>query len=137
MKRILLLLSLIISSALLSAQGTMLLRQPTLNDQNIVFVYANDLWITNLTDNKTIRLTTSIGEETNPHFSPNGQWIAFTGQYDGNSDVYLLPASGGEPERLTWHPGYDKVEGWMPDGKSVIFASGRMGQPTKTSRLYL
>ncbi len=136
MKRLFVLLSIVLSSTLLSAQGTMLLRQPTLNEQNIVFVYANDLWITNLADNRTIRLTTSVGEETNPHFSPDGQWIAFTGQYDGNPDVYLLPVSGGEPVRLTWHPGYDQVEGWMPDGKSVIFASARMGQPTKGSRLY-
>ena len=136
MKRILILISLAFFAVHLSGQGTMLLRQPTIHKQNVVFVYANDLWITNLAENQTIRLTTSVGEETSPHFSPDGQWIAFTGQYDGNPDVYILPVSGGEPERLTWHPGYDLVQGWMPDGKSVVFASARMGQPTKSSRLY-
>ena len=71
------------------------------------------------------RLTSFQGQTTNPHFSPDGKWIAFSGEYAGNIDVYVVPAEGGEPKRLTWHPGADSVQGWMPDGKSIVFASAR------------
>ncbi|MEL7148133.1 MAG: protease, partial [Bacteroidota bacterium] len=71
-----------------------------------------------------------------PHFSPDGKWVAFTGQYDGNTDVYILPVTGGAPKRLTWHPGSDIVQGWMPDGKSVVFRSARAGVPTRLNQFY-
>src|SRR4051794_28657727 len=63
------------------------------------------------------------GSETDPAFSPDGNLIAFTGEYDGNVDVFVIPASGGVPRRLTWHPAPDRVVGWTPDGKHIIFAS--------------
>ena len=69
------------------------------------------------------RLTTGTGVETYPSFSPDGTMIAFTGEYDGNPDVYVMPATGGVPKRLTYHPGADSVVGWTPDGKSVLFAT--------------
>ena len=62
--------------------------------------------------------------------------IAFTAQYQGNPDVYVIPAEGGTPKRLTWHPGEDLVQGWMPDGKSVLFRSGRNGVPTKINHFF-
>lgn len=127
---------LFILSFQLSAQGTMLLREPTASETHIVFVYANDLWVNTIGESHAIRLTSSIGAEKNPQLSPNGKWVAFTGQYDGNTDVYLVPVSGGEPERLTWHPGADNAVGWMPGGEEVLFSSGREGQPTKSSRIY-
>ena len=68
---------------------------------------------------------TTGGHETTPFYSPDGKWIAFTGEYDGNVDVYVIPAEGGEPRRLTWHPAPDVVVGWTPDGKKVLFQSGR------------
>ena len=71
------------------------------------------------------RLTSFQGQTTNPHFSPDGQWIAFSGDYAGNTDVYVVPSEGGEPKRLTWHPGGDTVQGWTADGKSIMFASTR------------
>ena len=71
------------------------------------------------------RLTSFQGATTNPKFSPDGKWIAFSAEYGGNVDVYVVPAEGGEPKRLTWHPGGDIVQGWTPDGKSVMFASSR------------
>lgn len=120
----------------LCAQGTRLLRQPTLSDQHIVFVYANDLWIVNRNGGEAQRLTTDEGGESYPHFSPDGQTIAFTGQYDGNTDVYIIPVEGGAPKRLTWHPGADVVQGWTPDGTAVVFRSGREGHPTRLNRLY-
>src|SRR5690348_12736596 len=61
----------------------------------------------------------------NPYFSPDGKWIAFSGNYGGNTDVYVMPAEGGEPKRLTWHPAPDLVQGWTPDGKSIVFSSSR------------
>jgi tricorn protease len=71
------------------------------------------------------RLTTGTGAETDPVFSPDGQQIAFTGEYDGNVDVFVMPASGGIPKRLTWHPAADYVLGWTPDGQRILFASTR------------
>lgn len=119
-----------------AGQGTMLLRQPAVNETQVVFVHANDLWIVGRNGGDAVRLTTSVGAESRPHFSPDGKTIAFTGQYDGNTDVYIMPATGGQPERLTWHPGADNVTGWSPDGKSVLFISSRDGFPTAESKFY-
>ncbi len=118
------------------AQGTMLLRQPTISNTSIAFVYANDLWIVGKEGGDARRLTSNEGQESQPHFSPDGKYIAFTGQYDGNTDVYIIPTEGGQPDRLTWHPGPDNVTGWTPDGESILFASGREGVPTMESRFY-
>lgn len=122
-------------------QGTQLLRQPTISNDQIAFVYANDLWIVDRNHQNSDlgsakRLTSNEGAETNPHFSPDGNWIAFTGQYDGNTDVYLVPSEGGQPQRLTWHPGSDEVTGWTPDGNNVLFTSGREGTPTAESKFF-
>jgi tricorn protease len=117
-------------------QGTMLLRQPTISNTHIAFVYANDLWIVGKDGGDAKRLTSNEGQESLPHFSPDGKWIAFTGQYDGNTDVYLIPTEGGQPQRLTWHPGADNVTGWTPDGESVLFASSREAVPTQESKIY-
>lgn len=117
------------------SQGTQLLREPTISNDYIVFVHANDLWRVSRQGGTAIRITSNIGGETNPHFSPNGDYIAFTGQYDGNSDVYVIPVEGGEPERLTWHPGADEVIGWSPDG-DVLFRSSRDGHPTQLNRIW-
>ena len=117
-------------------QGTMLLRQPTISNTHIAFVYANDLWLVGKDGGDAKRLTSNEGQESLPHFSPDGKWIAFTGQYDGNTDVYLIPSEGGQPQRLTWHPGADNVTGWTPDGESVLFASSREAVPTQESKIY-
>src|SRR5688572_5640143 len=118
------------------AQGTQLLRQPTISESNIVFVYANDLWIVSKDGGDARRFTSSEGQESFPHFSPDGKLIAFTGQYDGNTDVYLVPTEGGQPVRITWHPGADQVTGWTPDGNEILFASGRESFPTQESKIY-
>ena len=114
----------------LDAQGTRMLRQPTVSQTHIAFVHANDIWLTGRDGGNARRLTSAEGAETDPAFSPDGDWIAFTGQYAGNTDVYVMPAMGGEPERLTWHPGADVVQGWTGDGK-ILFQSGREGHPTR------
>lgn len=122
--------------AVAAAQGTRLLREPTVSADHIVFVYADDLWRVGRNGGDAVRLTSFIGTEQAPHFSPDGRWIAFSGQYDGNTDVFVIPAEGGEPRRLTWHPGADVVTGWTPDGSSVVFRSGRDGVPTRISRFW-
>jgi tricorn protease len=105
--------------------GTRLLHEPDISAQRIVFVYAGDLWTAPAAGGDARRLTTHPGEESSPRFSPDGQWIAFTGLYDGNNDVFVVPADGGEPRRLTFHPSGDEVLGWSPDGRRVLFRSNR------------
>ncbi len=117
------------------SQGTQLLRQPTLHDDTVVFVYANDLWKASVNGGTAIRLTSDEGYESNPHFSNDGKYIAFTAQYDGNVDVFVVHSEGGEPQRLTYHPTGDYVQGWTPDGK-VLFRSGRESQPTMTNKFF-
>ncbi len=116
-----------VSIAFVHANGepTRLLRSPTISATQIAFAYANNIWVVERGGGTARRLTSFQGQTTNPHFSPDGKSIAFTGEYAGNADAYVVPAEGGEPRRLTWHPGADTVQGWTPDGKSVVFASGR------------
>ncbi|MBX7173335.1 MAG: PDZ domain-containing protein [Pyrinomonadaceae bacterium] len=113
------------SSAFAQGDKPMIFRQPTVNQTHIVFVYAGDLWKVAREGGSAERLTSGVGVESNPYFSPDGNWIAFTGEYDGNVDVYVMPANGGEPKRITYHPGGDAVIGWTPDGKSVVFLSNQ------------
>ena len=100
-----------------SSDAPLLLRFPTVSKTQIVFNYAGDLWIVSREGGDAHRLTSGIGVETLPHFSPDGSMIAFTGEYDGNRDVYVVPATGGVPRRLTYHPAEEFVAGWTPDGK--------------------
>lgn len=128
-------IAILLASFYTQAQGTQLLRQPTISETEVVFVYANDLWKTSINGGQAIRLTSNEGYESSPHFSNDGKTIAFTAEYDGNTDVYTIPSVGGEPKRLTYHPDGDFVQGWTPDGQ-VLFRSGREGQPTLTNKLY-
>src|SRR5947208_959886 len=106
-------------------RNTRLLSQPAVSGKHIAFVYADDLWIADLDGKNVRRLTSDIGVESHPVFSPDGKTLAFSAQYDGNTDVYTLPIEGGQPKRLTWHPGADIVRGFTPDGKAVVFSSPR------------
>jgi tricorn protease len=102
-----------------------MLRMPTVSATQIAFAYANNIWIVERSGGMARRLTSFPGLTGDPHFSPDGKWVAFSSGYAGNEDVYVVPAEGGEPKRLTWHPGNDTVQGWTPDGKSILFASSR------------
>jgi tricorn protease len=104
---------------------TKMLRSPTVSATQIAFAYANNIWVVERSGGLARRLTSFQGQTANPHFSPDGRWIAFSGEYAGNADVYVVAAGGGEPRRLTWHPGGDLVQGWTPDGKRILFTSGR------------
>ncbi len=133
-----LLLGLLLPSLVHTApEETRLMREPDISKDSVVFVYAEDLWTVPRAGGEARRLTSHIGDEQFPKFSPDGKWIAFTGEYDGNADVYVIPAEGGEPRRLTYHPANDGVLGWTPDSKKVLFRSNRSSAPAATSRLFL
>lgn len=103
---------------------------PDLHDRSVVFAAEGDLWIVSDAGGTARRLTTNAGSEYFPRFSPDGKWIAFTGEYGGNRDVYVIPSEGGEPKRLTWHPDPDEVIEWSLDSKTVIFRSKAANETT-------
>lgn len=107
------------------AEAPTLFRTPAVNRTQVVFAYAGDLWSVPREGGDAVRLTSGVGIESDPVFSPDGSQLAFAGQYDGNTDVYVMPAAGGEPRRLTYHPDADRPVGWTNDGKAVLFASAR------------
>src|SRR5437667_7658225 len=113
-----------------------LLRQPDIEGDHIVFVYAGDLWQVARAGGVAARLTTHEGQEVFPKYSPDGRTIAFTGEYDGNVDAYTIPAEGGEPARLTWHPSPDQVAEWYPDGRSILIRSPRASAIQRYSRFF-
>ncbi|HEY0871974.1 MAG TPA: PDZ domain-containing protein [Vicinamibacterales bacterium] len=116
--------------------NTKLLTQPAISATPIAFIYAGDLFIADHDGKNVRRLTTDDGVESNPVFSPDGQTIAFSAQYDGNTDVFTVPITGGAPVRLTWHPGADIVQAFTPDGKAVLFTSQRATFTTRYSQLF-
>ncbi len=124
------------SLAAVDVRDTKFLTQPALSRTHIAFVYANDLWVADLDGQNVRRLTSDAGLENAPAFSPDGAWIAFSGQYDGNTDVYIIPTSGGVPKRLTWHPGSDVVQCFSDDGKAVLFTSPRQVFSDRLVQLY-
>jgi tricorn protease len=138
---------LLVAAAAASAQ-TKLLRFPDVHEdtKRVVFTYAGDLWTASDAGGTAVRLTSHPGLELFGKFSPDGKWIAFTGQYDGDEQVYVMPATGGEPKQLTFFPargpltprwGFDhQVYGWTRDGKSVLFRSMREGFDLTDTRLY-
>ncbi|MEM7306576.1 MAG: PDZ domain-containing protein [Planctomycetota bacterium] len=131
------LLALLLASAAPRAQEeTLLLQEPTVSAEHVVFHYAGDLWVTGRAGGDARRLTSSPGTELSPQLSPDGEWVAFTGEYEGNADVYVISIDGGVPQRLTWHPGRDSVVDWHPDGRRVLFASRRSSGPP-VSKLFL
>src|SRR5258708_24494630 len=115
---------------------TKMLAQPGVSADHVAFIYAADLWVADLDGKNVRRITGDLGRESNPAFSPDGTLIAFSAHYEGNTDVYLVPTSGGVPRRLTWHPGPDIVQGFTPDGKSVLFTSARAVHTTRYTQLF-
>lgn len=108
MKRIIFILAAMLCACMttlsVDIRDTKLLAQPAISKTNIAFTYAGDIWVADLNGANVRRLTTDIGVESNPAFSPDGRHVAFSGQYDRNTDVYVVPVEGGVPKRLTWHP---------------------------------
>ena len=130
-----------------AARQTKLLRFPDIHGDLIVFTYAGDLWLVRSSGGTASRLTSHSGLELFAKFSPDGAWIAFTGQYGGDEQVYVIATAGGEPRQLTYYPargplparwGYDnQVYGWSSDGSQVLFRSLRDSYGISEGRLYL
>ncbi len=152
MKRLLLLLFTVLSVMALNAQQTSearLMRFPNVRGDKVVFTYAGDLYIVNINGGIARRLTSAPGYEMFAKISPNGKWIAFTGQYDGNTEVYVMPVQGGVPKRLTYTATLNRddvsdrmgpnniVMGWTPDSKKIIFRSRMHSFNSFRGQLYL
>ena len=137
---------LLVSVGVQADEGTRLLRFPDIYGDQVVFSYGGDLWLASTDGGTARRLTAHPGQELFARFSPDGEWVAFTGQYDGDEQVYVVPTAGGEPTRLTWYPavgplpprwGYDQqVYGWTPDGEQVLFRSLRDTSGGVETRVY-
>ena len=126
MRKALLAILLLASPALaVDIHDTRLLTPPAISGDRIAFSYANDLWVANLDGTNVRRLTSHPGVEGNPRFSPDGKWIAFSGEYDGNVDVYIVSSEGGEPRRLTWLGAQSFARGWTPDGRVLFTTDAR------------
>jgi len=118
------------------AQGTRLLRQPTLSATHIAFEYGGDLWVSDFATQKVVRLTSTAAVESNPHFSPDGQQIAFTSNWSGADAIYTVSINGGEATRHTWHPSSATARGWTPDGSKILYSSIREIAPSNYERLW-
>ena len=118
------------------AQGTRLLRQPSLSATQIAFEYGGDIWIVDKNGGEARRITSTPAVESDPHFSPDGKWIAFTSNRSGFPAVYVVPAEGGIPRRLTWYPAAASARGWTPDGKRILYSTTRETAPVGYGRLW-
>ncbi len=139
----------LVSSVSPAAEEARVLRFPTVSGDSIVFAYAGDLFTVPLAGGTARRLTSHEGYEAFPRFSPDGKWIAFTGEYDGNREVYLMSSGGGVPKRLTYTPSLGRddisdrmgpnnlVMGWAHDGSRVLFRSRMREWNDFNGQLYL
>ncbi len=122
------------------AEGTRLLRQPTLSAGQVAFAYGGDLWIVGRTGGDARRLTSTPAVESDPHFSPDGSRIAFTSNRSGRPEVYVVGVAGEispSLKRLTWYPAESYARGWTPDGERVLYASVRQTAPVGFERLWV
>jgi tricorn protease len=119
----------------LAGDDVRLVSSPAISADKIAFVYGEDLWVADRDGKNPKRLTTDSGVESNPAFSKDGKLIAFSAQYDGNTDVYTIPVDGGTPTRITHHPAADLCRGFTPDGK-ILFSSPRTVYSTRHSQLW-
>ena len=111
-------------------------RYPDVSATSITFVYAGDIWVAPRTGGTAARLTTPRGEESFPRFSPDGSRIAYSANYDGNQDAYVIPTAGGVPVRVTHHPMADRVVDWYPDGRSLLIATSMASGRQRYNQFY-
>lgn len=115
---------------------TLLLGDPAISSDKIAFVYAGDIYTANLDGSDPHRLTTHEANETGPVFSPDGSRIAFTANYQGNTDVYSISVNGGQATRHTYHPGADIAIDWSTDGSEIAFVSARQRLSGRSAQLF-
>ena len=148
MRRFTVLLGLLFIGFILQAQEARLLRFPHSVGNKLVFSYAGDLYIVSAEGGTARRLTSHVGYEMFPRISPDGKYIAFTGQYDGNTEVFVIPVEGGEPRRLTYTATLGRDDesypmgpnnigiGWTPDSKRILYRSRRYTFNDFTGQLF-
>ncbi|MBK5259986.1 MAG: PD40 domain-containing protein [Thermoanaerobaculia bacterium] len=149
MKKTLIFVLALATAGVISAQEnfTRLLRQPDIHGDQVAFVYAGDIWIASARGGDARRLTSDDGLEFFPKFSPDGKWIAFTGDYSGSRQVFVISTDGGAPRQLTFYNdvgampprgGVDnRVLDWTPDGESILFLPHRLPWSDRMARPYL
>jgi len=120
-----------------SPAPTLLLRQPTISQTHIAFLYAGDLWVADRDGTHPRRLTVHEGVKFTPFFSPDGQWLAYSsGAFERDFAVYVISVHGGSPTQVTFHPGSDWVQGWTPDGEAILFSSARDSVSRRQTRFF-
>jgi tricorn protease len=130
-------LPMLLAASVVAAAPVRLARTPDYHAGKIAFSYLGDIWVVNEDGSNPTRLTDHTARDVNPRFSPDGRWIAFSSNRFGNNDVFIMPAAGGLPRRLTYHTGSDEVIGWTRDSLAVIFrASHGDGVFPGTATLY-
>ena len=132
----LILFSLLIPSYVHGQVDARMLRYPDVSNTHICFVYAGDIWVVAKQGGLAHRLSSPMGEEVFPRFSPDGSEIAFSANYDGNTDIYLIPAMGGSLKRLTHHGMYDQIIDWYPDGSEILYASSMTSGRQRYSQFF-
>ncbi|HTF18353.1 MAG TPA: PDZ domain-containing protein, partial [Chryseolinea sp.] len=125
------------SSVSVLAQGTRLLRQPSLSAKDMAFTYGGDVWLSDRSGSNVRRITSTAAVESDPQLSPDGKWIAFSSNRSGTTAVYVVSIEGGAPKRLTWHPAASYSKAWTPDSKQILYASTRDTAPVGFNRLWL
>lgn len=128
-----LLLSVTISSAQINAR---LFQHPDVSDTHITFAYGGDIWVVAKSGGTATKLSSPKGDESFPRFSPDGSQIAFSGNYDGNTDIYVLPSMGGIPTRVTHHGMSERLLGWYPDGQNLLYVSSMASGKQRFSQFY-
>ncbi len=113
-----------------------MMRQPAVSATQIAFVYAGDIWLAEKEGGVAVRISSPKGEESFPRFSPDGSLLGFTGDYDGNEDIYVMPVTGGLPTRVTHHGAPDRMLGWYPDGRSILYATSMTSPKNRFNQLY-
>lgn len=113
-----------------------MIQNPDVSATQIVFAYAGDLWVVPKEGGTAVKLSSPKGQEFFPKFSPDGSQIAYNANYDGNYDVFVIPSKGGMPVRITNHGMADRLIGWYPDGKNLLFASSMESGKQRFSQFY-
>jgi tricorn protease len=135
-KKIILLFTLAFNLNAFAQTNPGLFRYADVSANQIVFIYSNDVWTVPKTGGEAVKLSSPAGVESSPKFSPDGDMIAFTGNYDGNQDLYVMATKGSVPLRLTSHGSPERVVAWQPDGKKILFASARESGRTRFNQFY-
>lgn len=127
---------LLFGDSALAQVSARMFRQPDVSATRIAFVYAGDIWVVPKEGGLAHRLSSPRGEESFPRFSPDGSRIGFSANYDGNTDVYVVPALGGDAVRVTHHPAGDRMLDWYPDGASLLYATSMTAGRQRYNELY-